>query len=238
MDPVLARGLPSADPVENLATIRDWAAAAAAAGSTLLATPELFCSASGTTPGGWLRVQLAYIAKTECIALAASTPEQDGESTYVSASIWDARGSLVAHVRKMRPSEAQLAAGFSGWDGPAAPVDVRPLLHPARRPGAVIWALSPGEDACIPELRSYWARTRVRAVLRLLPAATALEPLEEPGAWAPTRTGVPFPQAGPLPEALLHPLPHPFAGWSAGLGRWGGQAGAGGPGGGPSGRGS
>ena len=118
MDPVLARGLPSPDLAKNLDTVRGWAAAAAAAGSTLLATPELFCSASGTTPGGRLRGRLAHIAKTECVALAASTPEQDGELTYVSASMWDARGFLVAHVRKVRPSAAQMAAGFSGWDGP------------------------------------------------------------------------------------------------------------------------
>ncbi|GER22913.1 hypothetical protein NCCP1664_14100 [Zafaria cholistanensis] len=215
MDPVLARGLPSPDPRENLATIRDWAAAAAGAGSTLLATPELFCSASSTMPGGWLRARLAHIAKTERIAVAASTPEQDGELTYVSASIWDARGALVAHVRKVRPSGAQLDAGFTGWDGPPAPVDMRGLLHPARHPEAGLWALALGEDARIPELRRHLAGMGARAVLRLLPGATVLEPLEAPQAWAPTRTGVPFPQAGPLPEPLLNPLPRRFARWQA-----------------------
>jgi predicted amidohydrolase len=235
MDPVLVRGVPSAEAAENLATVRGWAAAAAAAGSTLLATPELFCSASSTTPGGGLRAQLAHIAKTECIALAASTPEQDGDLTYVSASMWDARGTLVAHVRKVRPSAAQLAAGFSGWDGPPAPVDMRPLLHPARRPEAVIWALSLGEDARIPELRAHLASSGAQAVLRLLPAATVLELLTAAEAWAPTRTGNPFPQAGPLPEPLLKPSPHPFAGWAATQDRSGGQAGVGGR---PSGRGS
>ena len=226
MDPVLARGLPSPEPAENLATIRDWAAAAAAAGSTLLATPELFCSASSTTPGSWLRAQLAHIAKTECIALAASTPEQDGELTYVSASMWDARGAFVAHVRKVGPSAAQLAAGFSGWDGPPPPVDMRGLLHPARHAEAGPWALSLGEDARIPEVRSHLAKSRVQAVLRLLPAATILEPLEAAGEWAPTRTGVPFPQAGPLPEPLLNPLPHRFAGWHAREDGFTGAAGA------------
>jgi predicted amidohydrolase len=238
MDPVLARGLPSPDPAENLATLRDWAAAAAARGSTLLATPELFCSASSTTPGGWLRGQLAHIAKKEYIALAASTPEQDGDLTYVSASMWNARGSLVAHVRKVRPSAAQLDAGFSGWDGPPPPVDMRGLLHPARHPKAGIWALSVGEDARIPELRSHWARSGARAVLRLLPAATVLEPLETAGAWAPTRTGVPFPQAGPLPEPLLRPLPYRFAGWSAWQDRPGQQDGFAGTAGASRGRGS
>ncbi|HXD27202.1 MAG TPA: nitrilase-related carbon-nitrogen hydrolase [Arthrobacter sp.] len=204
-----AAGTPGRDPEANLERIRQWASEASAAGAGLLLTPELFVAAEA---GGEavVRERLRLAARTAGVGIVASTPERTGERVFVGADWWDAAGQLVAHVRKRRLSGWQRSRGFSGWTG--RPEIIRAVAYTLcgnNGPVGVAFA----EDAADPA-QAYFLRDHgVRPVLVLAATSTAVRTLAPARPWGAKHTGAPFPQAGPLPEPLLRPLPRFADAW-------------------------
>ncbi|MGW2881024.1 carbon-nitrogen hydrolase family protein [Streptomyces sp. NPDC001233] len=95
--------------VENLKVLDEAAARAAAAGSALLAAPEMFLTgyAIGDTigrlaepaDGDWADA-IAETATRHGIAIAYGYPERDGETVYNSAQLISADGTRLANYRK------------------------------------------------------------------------------------------------------------------------------------------
>lgn len=208
MDALLAEGQAPADPAERFRVLEAWASRAAASGALLLAVPTGFFGASPDAPGGELRRRLAAAARRAGVALAAATPEQAPGGVYAAASLWDRHGQLAGHTRARRPSAALRARGFRGFAGPP------PVL---RAPGLPPLAVAHAPDARAADYRAYLSAAGASVLVVLGEADTALEPLAGPAPWNATRTGVPFPQPGPLPEPLLRPLPRDVAAWYARL---------------------
>ncbi|MEE1621438.1 nitrilase-related carbon-nitrogen hydrolase [Zafaria sp. J156] len=207
----LAHGSPGPSARENLDLVRAWAEAAAYDGAAVLVTPELFCAPDPTASGGALRARFAEIARTSGIALVASSPEHDAGARFVALSWWDRFGNLGGHVRKHRPGPAQLASGFSAWDGPPAAA----ALQGEGLEGGVICC---ADDVEIPEFAAFLKHSGAARALVSGSETTALlefrnAHIPDSAYWNPMRSGVPFSQRGPLPQPLLRPLPRPYAGW-------------------------
>lgn len=204
---------PGPDPEANLERIRVWADSAGLAGASLLLTPELFVTAETTTGAAALRERLRSIAVSAGVGLIASTPEATGDTTYIGAHWWDASGALVAHTRKQHLAHWQRGRGFSGWDG-APPIIPESVYSLPGLDGPVAMVFS--ADARDPSISYYLRDHGVRTVLALDDAGTHEVASVPAAAWAPKNTGVPFPQAGRLPEPLLRPLPRIADSWWSG----------------------
>lgn len=109
-----------ADKVANLATMRRAAQAASALDSDVLVLPEMFLTGYNIgrlvhelaeTLDGPSLVEIGEIARQTRCALAVGFPERNGASTFNSAVVYDARGTLVSVYRKIHlfgPEERSL----------------------------------------------------------------------------------------------------------------------------------
>lgn len=204
---------PGRDPESNLERIRARMAEARRAGAGLLVTPELFITAEASADGSLLRERLRCSARSAGIGLIASTPEATGSATYIGADWWDAAGNQVAHVRKHRLVEWQVSRGFTAWDD-------RPqfVLTSGYSELGMLWpvAVAFADDVADPAYAYFLRDHGVRTVLQLGASSSRLGTITPSAPWAPKHTGVPFPQAGPLPEELLRPLPRIADAWWTG----------------------
>ncbi|MDN5755134.1 nitrilase-related carbon-nitrogen hydrolase [Arthrobacter sp. AOP36-A1-22] len=203
---------PGPDPEDNFERLRVWADTAAQAGASLLLTPELFVTAEAGTGSAILRERLRGVAATSGVGLVASTVEATGDRIFVGAHWWDAHGALVAHTRKRHLADWQVARGFCGWEG--APPIIPEAVYSVSGVDSPV-ALLFSADARDPSVGYYLRDHGVRTLLVLNEAGTCEAAVVPAGQWSAKNTGVPFPQSGPLPEALLRPLPRiPDSWWS------------------------